>query len=100
MKNDRILSLLGISAKAGKICSGEFAVENAVKSGEAFVVIVSEESSANTLKKFKNMCSFYQVPVFAYAGKEELGRCIGREYRAVAAVTDEGLAASIIRLFQ
>ena len=30
------LSLLGLAAKAGKVVSGEFATENAVKSGESF----------------------------------------------------------------
>ena len=95
MKRDSVLSLISIARKAGKIAAGEFQTENAVKSGKASLVIVSEEASANTKKKFLNMCTFYEVPVFFYGGKEQLGNAIGCEFRASLAVTDQGLASSI-----
>lgn len=95
MQQDRILSLLGLAAKAGKIASGEFSTEKAVKSGKAFLVVVSVEASENTKKKFRNMCSFYQVPMCLYAQKEILGHAIGKEIRASLAVTDEGFARSL-----
>ena len=51
MENSKkILNLLGLATKAGKIASGEFAAEKAVKSGKAHLVIVSEEASDNTRK--------------------------------------------------
>ena len=95
MKRDSVLSLVGIAKKAGKVASGEFQTEQAVKSGKAGLVIVSEEASENTKKKFRNMCGFYRVPVFVYGGKEQLGTAIGCEFRASLAVTDEGLSRSI-----
>ena len=64
MQRDKILSLLGLAAKAGRIASGEFSTEKAVKSGSAYLVVVSEEASENTKKMFRNMCSFYQVPMY------------------------------------
>ena len=45
---DRVLSMLGIAAKSGNVVSGEFSTEKAVKSGNAFLVIVSDEASENT----------------------------------------------------
>ena len=62
MKRDSVLSLISIAKKAGKIASGEFQTETAVKSQRAFLVIVSEEASENTAKKFRNMCEFYETP--------------------------------------
>ena len=56
------LSLLGLAAKAGKVVSGEFATENAVKSGKAFLVLTAEDASNNTRKKFNDMCTYYEVP--------------------------------------
>ena len=54
MENSKkILNLLGLATKAGKIASGEFAAEKAVKSGKAHLVIVSEEASDNTRKMFQ-----------------------------------------------
>ena len=95
MKN-KIFSLLGLATRSRNLVSGEFMTEKAVKEGSACLVIVSEEASDNTKKKFTNMCSFYEVPIYFYGTKEELGHCIGKEFRASAAVTDEGFAKSII----
>lgn len=87
--------MLGLAAKAGKIVSGEFSTEKAVKSKQAFLVMVSTEASENTKKMFRNMCSFYQVPFYLYASKESLGHAIGKQYRASIAVLDQGFATSL-----
>lgn len=95
MKRDSVLSLIGIAKKAGKVAAGEFQTENAVKSGKACLVVISEEASENTKKKFRNMCTFYEVPVIFYGTKDELGRAIGCEFRASIAILDEGLSKGI-----
>lgn len=95
MRNDRILSNLGLAQKAGQIASGEFSVEKAVKSGLAHLVIVASDASDNTKKKMSNMTTFYEVPIFYYASKDELGNCIGKEYRSMVAVLHPGFADSI-----
>ncbi|MCR4650468.1 MAG: ribosomal L7Ae/L30e/S12e/Gadd45 family protein [Lachnospiraceae bacterium] len=96
--NDRILSLLGLATKAGSVVSGEFQVDKAVKDGKAYLVIVAKDASANTHKEFRDMCSYYRVPFYEYATKEELGHGIGKEERASVAVTGEGFAKSLIKL--
>ena len=83
--------------KSGNVVSGEFAVEKAVKSKKAHVVIVANDASDNTRKKFYDMCSFYKVPVVSYAVKEELGHAIGKEFRASIAVTDQGFAEALLK---
>ena len=95
MQKDRILSMLGLAAKAGKVVSGEFSTEKAIKSGKAFLVIVSEEASENTKKMFRDKCSFYEIPIYLYASKEMLGNAIGRQFRASLAVLDPGFANSL-----
>ncbi len=92
---NKIFSMIGMAMKAGKVVSGEFSTEKAIKSGSAFLVIVSAEASENTKKMFRNMCTFYQVPMYAYGTKDELGHCMGKEFRASLAVTEEGFAKSI-----
>ena len=42
-----------------------------------------------------NMCTYYEVPCYDFGGKEELGRAMGKEFRASLAVTDENLAAAM-----
>lgn len=92
---NKIFSMIGMATKAGKTQSGEFATEKAVKSGNAFLVIVSEAASENTKKMFRNMCSYYKVPMYIYGTKEELGHSMGKEFRASLAITEEGFAKSI-----
>ena len=93
--NNKTMSLVGLATKAGKTASGEFSTEKAVKTGHAYLVIVSEEASDNTRKSFMNMTEFYDVPCYCYGSKEALGRCIGKEFRASLAVTDENLARAV-----
>ncbi len=95
MHNDPVLSMLGIAAKSGNVVSGEFSTEKAVKTGHAYLVIVSTEASGNTKKSFCNMTDFYHVPCYCYGSKEALGRFIGKEFRASLAVTDEKLAKAV-----
>ena len=94
MKN-RVLSMIGIAAKSGNVVSGEFSTEKAVKTGKAWLVLVSEEASDNTVQKFNNMTEFYEIPIYRCGTKEELGRCIGKEFRASLAILDENLAKAI-----
>lgn len=95
MRN-RVLSLLGLAAKAGKIKSGELAAEKAIKSENAFLVIIAADASDNTKKHFRDMCSYRKIPIFIYGTKDELGRCTGKESRASIALTDEGFSKGLI----
>ena len=90
----KILNLIGLATKAGKTASGEFMTEKSVKSGKARLVIVSEEASENTRK----MCTYYKVPIFFFAGKDELGHAMGKEMRASLAIVDDGFAKAVVKL--
>ena len=94
---NKVLSMLGIAARGRNVVSGEFMTEKAVKSFQACLVIVATDASDNTKKMFRDMCSFYEVPIYEFGSKEELAHAIGKEMRASLAVTDEGLAKSIIQ---
>lgn len=93
--NNKVLSLVGLATKAGKVVSGEFSTEKSVKTGKGFLVLLAEDSSENTKKKFRNMCDFYEVPMYLLSDKESLGRAMGKEFRASAAIQDENFAKAI-----
>lgn len=97
MKLNKALSLISLATKAGKTASGEFCTEKEVKSGNAELVIVADDASDNTKQKFKNMCEFYEVPIYFYGDKDTLGHAMGKEFRASLAVTDLGFAKGIIK---
>ena len=95
MKPDKVLSMLGLAAKAGAIASGEFPTEKSVKEGKAFLVIVAGDASENTKKHFRDMTTFYEVPMYVYSEKEMIGHAIGKEFRASLAVNSENFAKNI-----
>lgn len=92
---NKLLSMISLATKAGKTQSGEFSTEKEVKEGKAHLVIIAGDASANTKKKFQNMCNFYKVPIYFYGDKETLGHAMGKEIRASLAITDPGFAKSI-----
>jgi ribosomal protein L7Ae-like RNA K-turn-binding protein len=93
----KAFSLIGIARKSNNIVSGEFQTEKAVKASKAALVIVAEDASNNTKKKFTNMCTYYKVPIYFCGLKTELGHWMGKDIRASLAVLDEGLADAIIK---
>lgn len=97
LKSSKALSLVSLATKAGKTASGEFCTEKEVKTGMAELVIVAEDASDNTKKKFKNMCNFYEVPIYFYGDKDTLGHAMGKEFRASLAILDEGFAKEIMK---
>ena len=97
MSLNKVLSLISLATKAGKTVSGEFCTDKEVKTGRAALVIVADDASANTKKKFQNMCEFYEVPVCFYKDKDALGHAMGKEFRASLAVLDEGFAKGIMK---
>lgn len=97
MTQNKIFSLIGLATKAGKIASGEFSTEKAVKSNGASLVIIAEDASDNTKKMFRNMCTYYKVPLYFFGAKDSLGHAIGKEVRASLAVLDEGFAKAMVK---
>ena len=95
MSQSKALSMISLATKAGKVASGEFCTEKEVKSGRAYLVIVAGDASENTKKKFRNMCEFYQVPIYFYKDKDTLGHAMGKEFRASLVILDEGFAKGI-----
>ena len=90
----KFLSLLGLSKRAGKLAAGEVAV----RGKQAYLLILSEDASKNTKKKFRNSAAYYELPLAEIGTKEELGRAIGTDMRSIIAVTEEGFAKKLKQL--
>ena len=95
MKQNRVLSLLGIAMKGRNLVSGEFQTLEAIRKGSAMLVIIAEDASDNTRKLFADKCAWYEVPVAYYGTKETLGRAVGKDFRSSLGVCEAGLADAI-----
>jgi len=93
--NRRAASLLSICQKAGKLVSGEVACEKMLQAGKAKLVIICNDASERTKNKFINKAFYYKVACRVCFEKEELSRCIGKNNRAIIAITDDGFAKAL-----
>lgn len=98
MNEQKLMSLLGLAQKAGKVVSGEFAVEKAVKTGKARITIVACDASESTKKGYRDMTDYYKVPYFEHLTKQNLALSIGKVERAAVAITDDGFSRTILKL--
>lgn len=46
------------------------------------------------------MCSFYNIPLYFYGSKEELGRFTGKEFRVSVGILDDGFKNSMVKLLK
>ncbi|MDR3563757.1 MAG: ribosomal L7Ae/L30e/S12e/Gadd45 family protein [Negativicutes bacterium] len=100
MNQQRLLALLGMAQKARKLVSGELAVEKAVRSGQAKLILIATDASESTRKSYRDSAAFYQVAFFEVLSKDEIGHAIGRPPRAALAVTDNGFRKAITELLR
>lgn len=95
MMKNKLFSYLGLAMRAGKLTTGDDGVMSAIRSGEAKLVLLASDASANAHKKYNDKCSHFQVPLIIVGSRYELGSAIGKEERVIIAVTDSGFAKMI-----
>lgn len=98
MNDNKWMSLLGLANRARKITSGEELTVKEIRSGNAKLILLSEDASQNTTKKITDKCRSYKIPVKLVANREILGKAIGKEQRVVVAVLDNGFAKKLLTL--
>ena len=96
MNKSGVDGMLGLAMRAGKLVSGSFSVEKAIKSGKAYLVVIAGDASEETKKGLTDACNYYKKQYMIYSTKENLGRILGREYRACAAILDEKFAEAVL----
>ena len=99
-REQRIMNLLSMAQRARRIVSGAFAVEQALKAGRADLLIMAEDTAEESRKKFLTLADKYKVPYLAALDRDMLGSCLGKDYRAAAALTDAGFAAQLKKLME
>lgn len=98
MADTRVLRLLGLAMRAGKLALGEGRAEDSIRLKKGKLLILAADASDNTRKKFQDKCVYYHTPLLTVADRYELGACLGREFAVVAAVEDVGFAKRLSEL--
>ncbi len=93
---DRVLAMIGMAKRAGKVHTGEFVSGRDIKSGAAHLVIIARDASDNTKKAVADSCRYYNVEYVEYGTRDELGQCTGGGYKAVVSVVDKNFSKAIL----
>lgn len=88
-KTQKLLNLLGLAQRAGRLISGEGLVVEAIQKGKAKLVFLAEDAAPNLSKKINDKSKTYQVEVVTAFSTLELSTAVGKA-RKVLAVTDAG----------
>ncbi len=97
---DKLLSTVGLCARARKLVMGTPMVCEALKRGgraSPLAVLEASDTSENTHGKLVSKCAYYRVPLYRLpVSTAELGHAIGKSgLVAAVAVTDEQLLRAL-----
>lgn len=99
-KSKKLVNILSIACRAGKILSGEFVIEKALAGRNSVrLILLADDAAEATQAKYeklaeKNNILLKKTPLT----KDELANCIGKTDRAAAAVCDDGFCKAILKI--
>jgi len=93
--NDRLLGMLGLAVRAGKVQFGVFMTEKALDEGRAHLIIAATDIGASNRRRIEGKCSQEGVRIIFYSDKEALSRAVGKKNVPVVAICDENFSKAI-----
>lgn len=91
----RVVSLIAMAAKAGRIAAGYSAVSDALRKGTVGALLFAEDLSDGTKEKLLARGVPGGVIQATLLTRDDLGRLLGRELVGVVAVLDRGFADTL-----
>lgn len=93
---DKLLNLIGLAQKAGRLAVGEEPTGAAARARDARLILVAADAAENSVRRVRHFadagqCLWCRIG----ADKDALGRAVGRSSCAMLAVTDIGFAEAI-----
>ncbi len=100
MQRDKVLLMIGLARRAGKICSGAPLCEKEIKAKRSELIIIAEDTSPASKKAITDSCKHYKVNYIEYSNTDALGRAVGADgVRTVVSVNDKGFADAIMNKY-
>lgn len=98
MNNKKILGLIGLSARARKICFGADSVELEIKKRKVNLIIVATDASTRSKEKFEKLSKSYNIPLIIEGEIEILSKAIGKSNKAIIGIKDVNIANEIQKI--
>ncbi|WP_411844088.1 YlxQ-related RNA-binding protein [Salinicoccus sp. HZC-1] len=97
---DKVLNLLGIAKRAGKLTTGEEKTIESIRNQSAKLVFVASDASNNTSKKVRDKCSYYNIPLIDKYSNMELSQATGASNRVALSIADSGFSRKMLELME
>lgn len=91
-----VLRFLGLAHRAGAVVRGTGAVRDALRKGDAHLVVMARDASPTQTKKITGLLKHREVPSVVSWTQAELGQALGGQPVSAVAVTQPGFAASFL----
>lgn len=98
MTNNKILGLIGLSARARKIAFGADSVEMEIKKRKVYLIVIATDSSERTKNKFQKLSEEYNVPIIMAETIESLSKSIGKNNKAIIGIEDINISKEIQKI--
>ena len=98
MINNKILGLIGLAARARKVCFGADMVEERTDKKKVKLLIIAENASIRTKDKFKKLAEKENVPIIIKGEIEILSKAIGKSNKAIIGIEDTNLSNEIQKI--
>ncbi len=97
---DKILGLIGLCKKAGKIVAGAQLCEKEIRAGRSELIIVADDISQSGNKAITDICTHYKKNFIICCSMSELGKAVGAAGdRSVVSVNDKGFSKAILKKY-
>lgn len=97
MKQDAILSVIGLARRANKVAIGFDVISQKAREGSVRLILLAKDCSEATKQAYINKCRYYQIPYEEYGTTETIGKSVGKQKIAAVALCDEGFAALLYK---
>lgn len=94
---DKVLNLLGIAKKAGKLVMGADSVLGVFPSKKIKLLFLASDVSDATRDKFDKKAFFYQIRVVDNYTTSELSAALGVTQIKLVGVIDQGFAEALVK---
>lgn len=94
---NKILSLLGLAKKAGKVIVGTDAVISKLQGNDLHLIFVANDASIATIDKIEKKAFYYNVEIIKSFTSDELSDAIGSNNNKVLGIADNGFANAFLK---
>lgn len=95
---NKILNLLGLVTRAGKLITGEDLLLKAIKEKKVKLIIIATDCGKNTQKKLLDKSKYYGIEAIEIFTIEQISRAIGKENRVAIGIEDVGFSKKLKEL--